>query len=107
MELTIEQIEIANRIKVLNKQIDEIYYELDDMQEIYYIVDKNEQARILGVCDYLDSKAFSYRMELDALTSQLNDQGITDQSHPSIFPTPKAKLDINDTSKDLIDDLPF
>ena len=107
MELSIEQIEIANRIKALNKQIDEVYFELDDIEEIFYNMDKKEQARLLGVCDCLDSKAFSYRMELNDLIRQLNDQGITDQSHPSIFPAKKANLDINDNNKNLIDDLPF
>lgn len=107
MALTIEQIEIAKKIKELNNQLILIQFELDDLQETYGYADKEEKARILGLCDFLDSEAFCFSSELKSLIRQLNNQGITEQSHPSIFPVKKTKRDVSNTNTDLPDELPW
>lgn len=107
MELTIEQTEIAKRIKAIRLQMDLIYFELESIQSDFYNETKNEQARLLAVCEDLDSKAFCFEMELKDLINELNSQGITNETHPNIFPLRKNKANENQSNDNLLEDLPF
>ena len=103
MELTLEQIEMSKRIKTIKSELDEISYELKSTEMDFYNENEKGQKRLLGVCEYLDSKAFSLEMESNDLIEQLNNQGITLESHPNVFPLKK----ITPKKDNSTDDLPF
>ena len=106
MALSIDQIKISKKILELEKEIKEIYYELEDIQYDYKQWENEEdRPRLLGYCEFLDSKAFSLRMDQDALKWQLNEQGINEETNPELFPQ-KKKVD-NEGDSDLSDELPF
>jgi hypothetical protein len=106
MEFTVEHNEIAKRIKSIIQEMDNIHYELESIEMLFYNEkNKDEQARLLGECDFLDSKLFSLQLERDDLIRQLNAQGITEITHPHIFPTKKPKLNTDYDENNT--DLPF